>query len=401
MSDTKFRWLAPAAALVLALATPAAFAAVANADSALPDKTAQQLLEDIAAAEPVPFSGQVTQTAELGLPDLSALTDLAGMQGPHSLAAPFDPMMLASGTNTWRVWTNAADSAKVALVVDGGEYSVTTNGTDLWLWDSAAGEATHGIVPDHQAPTTDVPQITPGELAEKVLAELDPTTEVTTSGTRVVAGRAAYELVLTPDSPETRVGEVRLAVDGENSMVLALSVSNKAGLKAVDVAFTSIDYTAPNPEIFQFSPPPGATVTELPEFNHDSMMGDGATQPDTSTLPQPTVIGESWTTVVVLPDLTSFSTAMGTMMGETAIENPMDKMPEALREQVPAGMEEQLQAEFGAGIESVIAQLPAVSGEWGSGKLFEGTLVTVVLSDDGRVAFGAVAPELLYRALAG
>jgi len=45
--------------------------------------------------------------------------------------------------------------------------------------------------------------------------------------------------------------------------------------------------------------------------------------------------------------------------------------------------------------------LPEVSGSWGSGHLFAGTVFSAVVTDDGRVAIGAVVPELLYAALAG
>ena len=42
---------------------------------------------------------------------------------------------------------------------------------------------------------------------------------------------------------------------------------------------------------------------------------------------------------------------------------------------------------------------PKVSGSWGSGRLLAGTAFSVVITDDGRVAAGAVGPKLLYDAL--
>ena len=44
-------------------------------------------------------------------------------------------------------------------------------------------------------------------------------------------------------------------------------------------------------------------------------------------------------------------------------------------------------------------QLPEVKDTWGSGRLLSGTAFSAVLTDDGRVAVGAVAPEVLYAAL--
>ena len=47
----------------------------------------------------------------------------------------------------------------------------------------------------------------------------------------------------------------------------------------------------------------------------------------------------------------------------------------------------------------VIGQYPSVSGAWGEGRLVRTTLVNAVLTTDGRLAIGAVEPELLYAAL--
>jgi hypothetical protein len=47
----------------------------------------------------------------------------------------------------------------------------------------------------------------------------------------------------------------------------------------------------------------------------------------------------------------------------------------------------------------VLRALPAVSGSWGSGHLLKGTLFSALLTDDGRLVIGAVAPDALYSAL--
>ena len=45
-------------------------------------------------------------------------------------------------------------------------------------------------------------------------------------------------------------------------------------------------------------------------------------------------------------------------------------------------------------------RLPKKDGQWGSGRLLAGTAFSAVLTDDGRIAVGAVRPEKLYEALA-
>ena len=50
-------------------------------------------------------------------------------------------------------------------------------------------------------------------------------------------------------------------------------------------------------------------------------------------------------------------------------------------------------------LEGFLGQLKPVSGDWGSGRLLAGTAFSAVLTDDGRIAFGAVKPDKLYQAL--
>jgi hypothetical protein len=50
-------------------------------------------------------------------------------------------------------------------------------------------------------------------------------------------------------------------------------------------------------------------------------------------------------------------------------------------------------------LSQMLNSLQRVQGSWGSGRLLRGTLFSVVLTDDGRVAVGSVEPEMLYRAL--
>ena len=41
-----------------------------------------------------------------------------------------------------------------------------------------------------------------------------------------------------------------------------------------------------------------------------------------------------------------------------------------------------------------------VSGSWGSGRLLRTPLISMLATSNGRVLFGAVTPEVLYRAAA-
>ena len=54
----------------------------------------------------------------------------------------------------------------------------------------------------------------------------------------------------------------------------------------------------------------------------------------------------------------------------------------------------------GSALGAIIAQLPTVSGSWGTGRIFSTHLLSVLITNDGRVFAGAVAPSALYAAAA-
>ena len=138
------------------------------------------------------------------------------------------------------------------------------------------------------------------------------------------------------------------------------------------VGFSEVDFAAPPASEFEFTPPKGAKVTEVqPDDRAGSpSAADREAAQKAREQAEPTVVGEGWTSVVV------------------------GKLPSEDRPDVTAD-----RGEDGADLQTYLAQLPEVTGSWGSGRLLAGTAFSVVITDDGRVAAGAVAPELLYDAL--
>ncbi|HYN30898.1 MAG TPA: sigma-E factor regulatory protein RseB domain-containing protein [Dermatophilaceae bacterium] len=367
------RWLVPATAAALVAGGTVA-ARSADADPTLPPRTAAQLLVDVQKSDVTALSGTVEQAVDLGLPELPGLSGGGGAGGPSGGSSAGGAPSLTSvlsGTHTWRVWADGPDRQRLALVDGSAETAVVRDGRTAWLWSSADKSAVRYTLPAKDASKapapgdlpTDLPR-TPQEAADRALAALDPTTAVTTAGTATVAGRAAYELVLDPRTDATRVTQVRLAVDAEEGVPLRVQVwSSKADEPVVDVGFTSVSFDRPAASAFAFTPPEGATVSEgeLPT----AAERDAARSAEKPDAERPTVVGTGWSSVVVarLPDA---PTASGSDDPATA----------------------------------VLDALPRVSGDWGSGRLVDGTLVSVVLTDDGRVAVGAVPPSALYAALA-
>jgi len=341
------RWLVPVAVTAVVVGGGAAARSIAaSADPSLPPRSAAQLLVDLQTAPLDGLSGTVRTNADLGLPELP---DVGG-QGSTDIT------QLLTGSRTARVWYSGPDKVRVALLGTLGESDVIRNGADVWQWDSRAKKAVHstisGATPDPRLPQT------PQDAADLALQALDPTTTVSTGSSARVAGRDAYELILTPKDTTSLVGQVRLAIDATEHVPLRVQVFAKGtGQPAFEVAFTQVDFDRPSDSQFEFKPPPGTTVEEAQQ-----------PAPDPAGRPAPTskVIGEGWTSVL------------------------RTTLPAA-----PAAGDEQSGR---ADAQSVLDSLPRVSGDWGSGRLLSGKLFTVLLTDDNRVFAGAVSPERLYEA---
>lgn len=356
------RWAVPSAAAVALIGGSAAVGAMnANAGAGLQPRTAAQLLVDVQQARLDGLSGTVVQRADLGLPSLP------GMGGGSGSS---DMTSLVSGTHTLRVWFAGPDKARLALLGDLGESDVVKNGTDLWTWSSHDNTATHRTLSpgDHaaKAPSAaDVPK-TPQEAADAALKAIGPSTQVSTSGTATVAGRSAYELLLEPRDRASLIAQVRIAVDGVKHVPLRVQVyAQGAAAPAFEVGFTSVDFARPDAGQFTFNPPPGAKVSEASPSGTENK---GQARPATPGA-KPKVVGTGWTTVVVA------------------------KLPTGAA--APSGTDSSTRRLTG-----LVSVLPKVSGAWGSGHLLAGKLFSVVLTDDGRVAVGAVRPDALFAALA-
>lgn len=366
------RWVAPGAALATILAgSQVAAHWPADAATNLPPRTAAQLLTGLQRAKPVALSGTVAAEMSLGLPQLPE-----GMAGGD----PTDPISLLSGTHQAKVWYDGARSSRIAVIGDSAETDVITNDKGLWVWKSAdksvlhldapaakPGRMAHGsrMRPGRSAP--DAAQLrTPEGVAAWALKMLDPTTKVTTTSNDRVAGRAAYELVLTPRTNTTKIGSIRLAIDAKRHIPLRAEVFARGADKpAINVGFSSISFTKPPASRFDFSPPPGSKVTnKLPKAAH----GARHTQRSRASVAAPKVVGTAWSSVLV------------------------GKMPAKSLANTPANSRN-------SQLQSALKLLPKVSGSWGSGHLLNTALFSAVITDDGRFAVGAVQPTTLYAAL--
>ena len=395
------RWLVPGVALATIAGVAVLRPAVAGASTGLEPLTAKELLVKAQQAEPVPMSGTVRQRFDLGLPELPR--GMGGHPGSASLAS------LVSGTHTWRVWYGGERQARLALIGQSSESDIILNDRDLWVWSSSENTARQYVLPAGHteqrsgaspgkptAPTEAQRQAhrdaliaqglpdpaDPGAVADWALSQVEPTTAVEITSLDKVAGRSVYGLVLTPKGSNTLVASVRVAFDGETFLPLAVQVnSTKLDKPAIDVSFTDVSFDKPANSVFEFTPPPGTDVTrtDLSDKATKSPMrkapGHGSRPEAPSNRAKdaspyrPVVSGAGWGTVV-------------------AGRLPTSRQPGSSSD--AAGSSPQSVREF-------TRLLPEMPG--GGGRVLDGTLFSVVLTDDGRYAVGAVPPEALYPAL--
>ncbi|HZE65835.1 MAG TPA: hypothetical protein VE081_04340 [Sporichthyaceae bacterium] len=346
------RWGVPALLAVgVAGATAAPHAFADSPSPNLPTLSAGQLLAAIHASDTQAFSGTVRTVANLGLP-----------QVPDRLVTQGSPLpALLTGTHTVRVWAAGADRQRVALLGNLSETDVIHNGGDVWTYTSSSNTATHRRLPtgtstDHAG--ADAAELTPQAQAERTLAKIDPSTAVTVDDTARVAGRPVYRLTLTPRTSDTLVRSVRIAVDAATSVPLQVQIY-AAGSRAPawQTAFTKVSFNAPNPDVFDFSPPAHATVT-------DSTSATPAARPDGSDAdhPHPTTTGQGWASILVLPPGTLGADDLSTRRdGNTSM---LDRLTTAVPE----------------------------------GRLLSTRLLSVLITPDGRVFLGAVPPAAVRQA---
>lgn len=345
------RWLIPvAAAGVFALVASDVLSADANPN--LPGRTPTQLLAAAGAPKLTGFSGTVVEKAAFGLPDLGAL--FGG--GTDQLGGP----SVFSGSHTVRVWYGSQSKQRIAMLDSLGETDLFRNGSTLWEWDSRNRVATRHTLPATLSAPAGLATAAPDQAAQRIIALMSPSTEVSADKNVQVAGRAAYELVLTPKDGRSRVRQVRIALDGRTMVPLALQLYPRGSDRpALDIAYTRFDAVPPSEDNFSWQPPAGVTVKQ-------GAAADAPKLPLALGQVRTGTVGSGWTTVFKATNLPTAAVL--------AKQNP------------------QLGLLYG--------MLPTVKGAWGSGHLLTSALLTALVTDDGRFFAGAVDPSVLYEAAA-
>lgn len=349
MKHAWVRWL-PAAVVPVVIATGAIIAPLAAGAADLPSKTPDEVLRLVAASETRSFSGTLEQSSHLGLPTLPSVASGPGSSADQSAASTLE---LLTGDHTAKVYVDGPKRMRVQVLDQLAERDVIRNGTDVWLYQSKGQKVTHATLPARASQSApDASATTPSALAQRFLAAVTPSTAVTLGANTNVAGRDAYDLVLTPRTDATLVGSVSIAVDGSTGLPLRVRIDARGQSDpAFEAGYSSFDPSTPSSSVFTFTPPAGATVSE-------QALGSGAKKHDASPHPKPAVSGTGWDAIVSMP----------------AGSAPAELTSSPLYGQLTT----------------------AVDG----GRAFSTALVSVLVTDDGRVFAGAVPVQALQAAAA-
>jgi outer membrane lipoprotein-sorting protein len=355
------RALVPTAVLAVIAGSVATYRAVNNRIPTLPAISAAKLLGEMAHAGSTPFSGTVRLTTDLGLPNLPA----SSIQGAN-------PVLLLAGTHTLQVASDGPNKQRVAFLASLSEYDVVRDGGDLWLYDSTSNAVTHRAVRSSSSGL----DLTPSQLAARLLTLAGPQAGVTVDGSTRVAGRAAYTLSVLPNQTGTLVAEVQIAVDAATGVPLrvALYPGGSDTTPAVDATFTQISYAHPPTSTFAFTVPLDAHLTNVAS---GTSRGSGGVTVHTH--------GTHFTTVEEIDGFDVFGFSRKFLAGNAGLDPSLaDLMTGSVR----------------AFVLVVAASGTDVKGAFGGGVLYTTRMLSVLVTNDNRVYAGLVSPQVLEAAAA-
>jgi outer membrane lipoprotein-sorting protein len=354
----RLRYAVAPAALAAGVATAVVVSSVtaAAAHPRLPRRTAAQLLVAVEKSNVTALSGTIKDSTHLGLPDLP---ELGGLGSGLSI------QRLLIGTHTLRVWADGPERQRLALLGQLAETDVIHNGRDLWTFDSQTLTVTHTRLPASKSDAkhaSDPTEGTPLAAAAAALKAIDPTTRVTVDRTARVAGRPAYQLVLTPRDSRTLIARIVIAIDAKRSVPLRVQVfARGATHAAIDIGFTSVHFGRPDPARFVFHRPAHTTLRPLSAGTfgvavpkHEASMPrrySGYGQTHSGGLHFVQTLGKGWTSV----------------------------------------------AEFDGDTSMLGGQLKDLTTPVAGGRLLTTQLVTALVTDDGHVYVGAVPGSALQQ----
>jgi hypothetical protein len=339
----------------------------ARAVPTLPARTPAEVADWAASPHPEPRSGFLETSTNLGLGDFGTSTGESG----GSLVG------LAAGTNDARLWQDGSQR-RIALLQQLEETDWYRNGDLTYVWHSRQSRVTKVENPTTTPDATGLISAlagggtieSPDGMAARLLPLRTQSTRLALREPTYVADRPAYQLALIPQTPTSLVIEVRIAVDAATGLPLKVAVHTRSGTVAIESKFTSITFKRPAASNLAFTPPPeakvadGASVTAAPDFSNEQQQRDRertvgdvqSVKGVDQTLLRLGTTGDGWNEVVAVSGLSFWRT------------------------------------------DNLSRTAKPVSGPYGTGRLLETPVFSLLILPNGRIVAGAVTPAGLEPA---
>ncbi|MBC7762073.1 MAG: hypothetical protein H7201_09820, partial [Candidatus Saccharibacteria bacterium] len=127
MKRTWLKWMPALAVPVLIASVAVAVPVAANAAVNLPTKTPSQVLALAAGEKVTALSGTLSQTSNLGLPEIPTT-------GADASAG--SAIELLTGSHTARIFVDGSTKQRVQVLDTMAERDMVRNGSEVWLYDS-------------------------------------------------------------------------------------------------------------------------------------------------------------------------------------------------------------------------------------------------------------------------
>jgi outer membrane lipoprotein-sorting protein len=167
-----------------------------------------------------------------------------------------------SGPRTARIWRGGPEQLRAELQGENGDLVIVKNGAEVSVYDGASNTLKVGEKPEAEGP----PEVGPSpEEIDEFLAEISPTSNLTTGTPVELAGRWAYPLTLEPkDRSLTLVERAEVLVDAEAFVPLRFELFAEKNVEPV-ARYEAQDFeVGPVPDRrFVFETPPDATVERI------------------------------------------------------------------------------------------------------------------------------------------
>lgn len=181
-----------------------------------------------------------------------------------------------------RLWISSDGRIRLELQSEEGDTQILYDGHSVTLYDAASNSLYRYEIPageedggpgSQQAPTGTHEIPTVAQIQEAIVRVMRHANLSGATPTDV-AGQPAYSARIAPSHDGGLVGGVELAWDAVHGVPLRLAVySTQSAAPVLELTATEISYGPVESSIFEFTPPPGAEVTEVQPHGDNGQNG--------------------------------------------------------------------------------------------------------------------------------